>query len=117
MKRTGILVIGAGAVGLSTAWQHLQSGVERVAVLERETGVARRQTVRNSGMLHFEIHCAQGSLKAETGQRGRRGMESFCESEGITFERCGKVVVATEEAELDALDEISERIPANRVAV
>jgi (S)-2-hydroxyglutarate dehydrogenase len=115
--KTDVLVIGAGAVGLATAWQLLRAGVEQVLVLEKEAGIARHQTGRNSGVLHSGIYYEPGSLKAETCRRGKAAMERFCEAQGVVYERCGKVVVATDESELPALGRIEERAVANGVAV
>ena len=117
VEKTDVLVIGAGAVGLATAWQLQREGVERVLVLEKEAGVARHQTGRNSGVLHSGIYYEKGSLKAETCRRGKLRMEAFCEEAGVAYERCGKVVVATDESELPALQRIEQRARANGVAV
>jgi (S)-2-hydroxyglutarate dehydrogenase len=113
VQRADVVVIGAGAVGLATAWQLSRLGVRRVVVVEKEADVARHQTGRNSGVLHSGIYYEPGSLKAETCRRGKLAMERLCEEEGIRFERCGKVVVATNEAELPALTRIHERARAN----
>lgn len=117
VESVDVLVIGAGAVGLATAWQLLRAGVERVLVVEKESNVAQHQTGRNSGVLHSGIYYEPGSLKALTCQRGKAAMEAFCLQEGIACERCGKVVVATEEPELWALSRIFERAKANGVRV
>lgn len=113
VERTDVLVIGGGAVGLATAWQLERLGIERVLVLEKEADVARHQTGRNSGVLHSGIYYEPGSLKAETCRRGKQLMEALCEQEEVPFERCGKVVVATNEAESSTLDRIHERAQAN----
>jgi (S)-2-hydroxyglutarate dehydrogenase len=117
VEQTDVLVIGAGAVGLATAWQLQRAGVRRVLVVEKESEVARHQTGRNSGVLHSGIYYEPGSLKAETCRRGKQAMEALCEQEGVAYERCGKVVVATRESELPALRRIEERATANSVAV
>lgn len=108
-----MLVIGGGAVGLATAWQLERLGLERVLVLEKESEVARHQTGRNSGVLHSGIYYEPGSLKAETCRRGKLLMESLCEQEGVPFERCGKVVVASDESELPVLERIFARAQSN----
>jgi L-2-hydroxyglutarate oxidase len=115
VEKTDVLVVGAGAVGLATAWQLTRAGVGRVVVLEKEEAVARHQTGRNSGVLHSGIYYAPGSMKAETCRIGKLAMEAFCQEEGVRYERCGKVVVATDAAELPALKRIAERAQANGV--
>lgn len=117
VERTDVLVIGGGAVGLATAWQLTRLGVPRVLVIEKEAEVARHQTGRNSGVLHSGIYYDPQSMKAETCRRGKQAMEALCQQEGVTFERCGKVVVATSEAEVPALLRIHERAQANNVEV
>jgi (S)-2-hydroxyglutarate dehydrogenase len=117
VEQTDVLVIGAGAVGLATAWQLQRVGVWRVLVVEKESEVARHQTGRNSGVLHSGIYYQPGSLKAETCRRGKQAMEALCEQEGVAYERCGKVVVASRESELSALRRIEERATANSVPV
>jgi L-2-hydroxyglutarate oxidase len=114
--RYDVAVIGAGIVGLATAYQFLQRFPgRRIAVLEKESGPAHHQTGRNSGVLHSGIYYAPGSLKAVNCRQGKAAMEQFCEREGIPFERCGKVIVAVSEGELPALERIYERGKQNHV--
>jgi L-2-hydroxyglutarate oxidase LhgO len=109
-------VIGAGIVGLATARALLeQSPAARVLVLEKERAIASHQTGHNSGVIHQGIYYKPGSLKAELSVRGARRMVEFCEEKGIAFERAGKVIVATEEAELPRLESLFERARANGV--
>lgn len=117
VEETDVLVIGGGAVGLASAWQLTRLGVKRVLLVEKESTVARHQTGRNSGVLHSGIYYEPGSLKAETCRRGKQAMEALCEEAGVTFERCGKVVVATNEAELPTLQRIHQRALANGIPV
>jgi L-2-hydroxyglutarate oxidase len=116
MLKTDLAVIGGGIVGLATAWQYTRRFPGRsVVVLEKEPGVGRHQSGRNSGVLHTGIYYAPGSLKALTCREGKRAMEAFCEAEGIPWRRCGKVVVAVDTSELDALQALYERGRANEV--
>lgn len=111
-----VVVIGAGIVGLASAYQILQflPGT-RVVVLEKEAQIAQHQTGRNSGVLHSGIYYKPGSIKAENCRTGKNAMVAFCEEEGIPFDICGKVIVATRAEELPILDTIYERGQANGV--
>jgi L-2-hydroxyglutarate oxidase len=88
----------------------------RVAVLEKEAGVARHQTGHNSGVIHSGLYYRRGSLKAQNCVAGREALYRFCAEHGIAHERCGKVVVATTEEELPALAELERRGKANGLA-
>jgi len=115
--RADAVVIGAGIVGLATAWTLLQRRPgSHVVVLDKEDGPARHQTGRNSGVLHSGIYYKPGSAKARNCREGKAMMEAFCEQEGVPFERCGKVIVAIDEPELPRLEAILERGKANGVA-
>jgi L-2-hydroxyglutarate oxidase LhgO len=111
-----VAVVGGGIVGLATAYQLLcaQPGLGLV-LLEKEDGLARHQTGRNSGVIHSGIYYRPGSVKARTCVEGSRRMKEFCGAHGIRFETCGKVVVATEESEVPALEELHRRGAANGV--
>jgi L-2-hydroxyglutarate oxidase LhgO len=108
------VVIGAGIVGLASALAILGSrpGTSLV-VLEKEATLAAHQTGRNSGVIHAGLYYKPGSVKARTCARGRTLLERFCEEQGVPFERCGKVVVATTDAEVPRLDELERRGHAN----
>jgi L-2-hydroxyglutarate oxidase len=86
-----------------------------VAVLEREPALATAQTGRNSGVIHAGVYYAPGSLKARLCVEGARDLYDYCADHGIAAERCGKVVVATDESELPGLDELERRGRANGV--
>lgn len=103
-------IVGGGIVGLATAVQWLkQHPGQRVVVLETEAEVGRHQSGHNSGVLHSGLYYKPGSLKATLCRAGKLEMEQFCEEHGVLFDRCGKVVVATSEAELQRLDDIERR--------
>src|SRR5688572_9763813 len=99
-EQNDVVVIGGGLVGLGTALQILRArpGV-RVTVLEKEAGVCRHQSGHNSGVLHAGLYYAPGSAKARLAVRGIRMMVAFCREHDIPHDVCGKLVVATEEAE------------------
>ncbi|WP_419186048.1 L-2-hydroxyglutarate oxidase [Rohdeia mirabilis] len=109
-------VVGGGIVGLAVAARLLESDPERrVVVFEKESAIARHQTGRNSGVLHSGLYYRPGSSKALNCREGKALMEAFCAAERVPLELCGKVVVATDEAQLPALDELERRGRANGV--
>lgn len=113
---TDVIIVGAGIVGLATAFTLQQQYPEKtILVLDKEDRVAFHQSGRNSGVLHSGIYYKPGSLKAVTCRAGKRAMEAFCEREGVPYEICGKVIVAVSESELDALNTLYERGKANGV--
>jgi (S)-2-hydroxyglutarate dehydrogenase len=116
MISTDVAIIGGGIVGLATAYQLTRELPGRtVVVLEKEAELALHQTGHNSGVLHSGIYYKPGSLKAINCRQGKRLMEEFCAAEGISYEICGKVIVALDDSELPAMQRIFERGQANGV--
>lgn len=114
--RTDLIIVGGGLVGLATAWQVARAHPQlRIRLLEKEAGPAAHQSGHNSGVLHSGIYYKPGSLKAINCREGKKAMESFCTEHGIAFETCGKVIVATDESELPALENILARGQQNGV--
>jgi L-2-hydroxyglutarate oxidase len=109
-----IAVAGGGIVGCATALALSEShpGL-KVVVLEKETRLAAHQTGHNSGVIHAGLYYRPGSLKAQNCTTGREALYAFCAAHGIAHDRCGKVVVAVDERELPALDELERRGRAN----
>ena len=87
----------------------------RLIVLEKETHLATHQTARNSGVIHSGLYYRPGSLKAKTCVVGAKLMVEFCQTHHIPYAVCGKVVVATESAEIPALKALYQRGVANGV--
>ncbi|HEX9445467.1 MAG TPA: L-2-hydroxyglutarate oxidase, partial [Candidatus Binatia bacterium] len=115
-KPHDVIVIGGGIVGLATAMKMLERFPRlSLLVLEKEAQIARHQTGHNSGVIHGGIYYKPGSLKAETCGAGRRALLEFCDRNGIAYELCGKVIVATGEEELPRLEELYRRGVANGV--
>jgi L-2-hydroxyglutarate oxidase LhgO len=108
------VIVGGGIVGLATALALLgaRPGTSLI-VLEKEPELAAHQTGRNSGVIHSGLYYKPGSLKATTCARGRALLERFCLEHGVTFDRCGKVVVATRREETPKLEELERRGRAN----
>jgi len=114
--RYDVVVVGGGVVGLATARAVMRDRpTARIAVLEKEHGVARHQTGRNSGVIHSGIYYRPGSLKATTAVAGRLAMEQFCREHDVRYERCGKVIVAVDPRELPRLAVLEQRAAANGV--
>ncbi len=117
MQVSDVAIIGGGIVGLATAYQLTRRFPHaRLVLLEKEPELARHQTGHNSGVLHSGIYYKPGSLKAINCRAGKRAMEEFCRQEGIAFDICGKVIVAIDERDLPALENIYQRGQANGVA-
>ncbi|MFN7117479.1 MAG: L-2-hydroxyglutarate oxidase [Saprospiraceae bacterium] len=109
-----VTIIGAGIVGLATAYQLLEQQPDlKISVAEKETGVARHQTGHNSGVIHSGIYYKPGGTRAVHCQRGYRLMLDFARQHDIPHDICGKVIVATNPAEQVKLDEILQRGIAN----
>jgi L-2-hydroxyglutarate oxidase len=113
-----LAVIGGGIVGLSTAMQMTERfpGIS-VAVLEKEPALARHQTGRNSGVIHAGVYYQPGSLKAQFCREGVGATTRFCREQGIAYEQCGKLLVATEPAELPRMEALYERARTNGLDV
>ena len=116
IQKFDIAIIGGGIVGLATAMA-LKSKFPHhaLAVLEKESELADHQTGHNSGVIHSGIYYKPGSSKARLCVEGGRLLMQFCESNGVPYERCGKLIVATTEDELPRLQTLYERGTANGI--
>ncbi|WP_374064450.1 L-2-hydroxyglutarate oxidase [Streptomyces himalayensis] len=113
-----VLVIGGGIVGLSTAYAITRAAPgTRVTVLEKEPGPARHQTGRNSGVIHSGIYYRPGSLKARYAVKGAAEMVKFCAEYDIAHAVTGKLIVATDRAELPRLHALVQRGRENGIPV
>ena len=112
--RYDLCVVGGGLVGLGVARAITQTlpGVS-LAILEKEDSVARHQSSHNSGVVHSGLYYKPGSLKARLCVEGREATYDLCADAGIAHTRSGKLVIATEASQLDALDELERRGRAN----
>src|SRR2546421_4831790 len=111
-------IVGGGIVGLATAMilGRRQPGL-RILLLEKEPDFALHQTGRNSGVIHSGIYYKPGSFKAKFAREGNRTMVEFCQEHGIEHDICGKVIVATEQAELPLLEKLFNRGVENGLEV
>ena len=112
------VVIGAGIVGLATAraLRRAQPSLP-VVVLDKEDGIARHQTGRNSGVIHAGVYYKPGSEKARLCAAGRVSMVEYCRERGVPYEVCGKLVVAVTPDEIGRMEDLYQRCLANGVPV
>jgi len=113
-----VAVVGAGLVGLATAMALLNErpGL-RLAVLEKEPSIASHQSGHNSGVIHAGLYYKPGSLKARFCREGRQALMNFAAEHGIPYRLSGKLVVASDETELDRFRDLAERGRANGLAI
>ena len=107
MSLTRFGIVGGGIIGLAVARTLMQRHPDAaVTVVDKESRLAAHQTGHNSGVVHAGIYYKPGSLKARLCRRGRAQLLDFCAEHGIPYERCGKLVVALDDAESEALKRI-----------
>ena len=112
-----VVVVGGGLVGLATAHALTTSNPDlSLRVVEAETGVARHQSGRNSGVLHSGVYYQPGSQKAALCVDGARKMSEFCAEHGVAIEHTGKVIIATSASEIDTLNDLVRRGRSNGLA-
>jgi L-2-hydroxyglutarate oxidase LhgO len=109
-----VLVVGAGVVGLAVARAAALAGHE-VIVAEATRGIGNGVSSRNSEVIHGGMYYPTGSLRALHCPRGRRMLYEFCASHGVPYRRCGKLIVATEDAEVAKMEAILKQGIANGV--
>lgn len=116
MEQLDVVVIGAGVVGLAVARALALTGRE-VWVLEKEAAVGTGVSARNSEVIHAGLYYTPGSLKAQCCVRGKELLYAYCASRHVMAHACGKLVVATDVAQLLALDALAAKARANGVAL
>ncbi len=107
-------IVGAGAVGLACAYALAGAG-RNVLVLEREGRIGAGISSRNSEVIHAGLHYPTGSLKARLCVEGRRALYRFLEAHAVAYERCGKLIVATDESEIAAVEALAKQGEVNGV--
>ena len=111
-----IVIVGAGIIGLSTALTLLERHPAlKIALLEKGNDIAQQQTGHNSGVIHSGIYYRPGSFKAQFCVEGRASMVKFCQENEIPYREIGKVIVATDEIQVERLKVLQERGTANDV--
>ena len=114
MEQIDTAVIGAGVVGLAAALAIARRG-HSVCVIEREPRPGMGTSTHNSQVIHAGMYYPAGSLKATHCVTGARLLYAFCEAHGVPYRRCGKLIVAGDEHEVAALEQIKARGEANGV--
>jgi (S)-2-hydroxyglutarate dehydrogenase len=118
MTNYDFIIIGGGIVGLSTGMAILKQNVNaKVLVLEKEKKLAAHQTGRNSGVMHSGIYYKHGSFKAKFAVEGRKKLIHYCDENGIKYDLCGKIIVATSEEEIPELEKLYVRAQQNGLKV
>ena len=114
MDKVDAVVIGAGVVGLAIGRAFALRGLETI-VLERANAIGTGTSSRNSEVVHAGIYYPAGSLKARLCVAGREQLYRYCESHGVAHKRCGKLLVATSEAQRAKLALIQAQAARNGV--
>lgn len=108
------VIVGAGAVGLACAYALARRG-QSVVVLERESRVGAGISSRNSEVIHAGLHYPTGSLKARLCVEGRRELYSFLDAHSVAYDKCGKLIVATQPSQIAAVEHLAEQGRINGV--
>jgi L-2-hydroxyglutarate oxidase LhgO len=114
VEKLDAVVIGAGVVGLAVARELALAGRE-VVILDSEDAIGTHTSSRNSEVIHAGIYYPKGSLKARSCVQGKELLYEYCVSHGVPHRRCGKLIVATDEKQLDELKGIQAKAHANGV--
>ncbi len=110
MAQPRIVIIGAGIVGLATGLEFLRRHPQvELIILEKEAHIASHQTSHNSGVIHSGIYYKPGTLKARLCRVGAEEMVRFCGDHDVPYLNTGKIIVATEQAEIPKLEELYQR--------
>jgi len=116
VETVDVVIVGGGAIGLAIG-QAIASPERTVCVIERHPKMGMETSTHNSGVIHAGIYYPAGSLKARLCVEGRERLYEFCERHAVPHRRSGKLIVATEEAEIAGLEELEAKARANGVAI
>jgi L-2-hydroxyglutarate oxidase LhgO len=114
MEQVDTVVIGAGVVGLAIARAFALAGRE-VVIVDAESGIGSITSARNSEVIHAGLYSQADWLKTRLCIEGRRLLYPYCESRGVAHRRCGKLVVATDDGQIDALVRLARNAESNGV--
>lgn len=102
-----VTIIGAGIVGLATALKILEKSPSlKLLMIEKESDICRHQTGNNSGVIHSGIYYKPGSLKALNCRKGYKMLLDFCDTHGIKYDICGKVIVALNDSQVRDMENL-----------
>lgn len=105
-----IVIVGAGIIGLATAYELINRYPKyKVSLIEKEEDVGLHQSGRNSGVIHSGIYYPPGSQKSISCKKGYSQLINFCNTYDVNYEICGKLIVATENNELQYLEILKNR--------
>ena len=115
-RETDFLVIGGGIVGLTIAREiSARNPGKSIIIIEKEEGLAKHASGRNSGVLHAGFYYTSDSLKARFTRDGNSKMRAYVKEHGLKINECGKLIIAQNEDELQGLEELKRRGDANGV--
>jgi len=110
------LIVGAGIIGMTIAYElNKQNSQLKIVIIDKEDDVAKHASGRNSGVLHAGFYYSADSLKAKFTVDGNKLMKEFCKAHNITVKETEKIVVATNEVELNSIYELQNRAEKNGV--
>ncbi|MED7818359.1 MULTISPECIES: L-2-hydroxyglutarate oxidase [unclassified Francisella] len=113
-----VVIIGAGIIGLSTAWQLLKNHPSlKVCILEKEGSLAKHQSGHNSGVIHAGVYYTPGSLKAKLCLEGCKEAKKFCEEYGVEYKETGKLIVALNAQESGWMENLILRCQENGLSI
>lgn len=116
MLNTDILIIGSGVVGLTLAIELKKSFTDSsITILDKESGLGFHASGRNSGVLHAGFYYTDDTLKAKLCRDGNELLTNYCHEKNLSINKCGKLVVATNNKELEQIDELLIRGKRNNV--
>ena len=109
-----IVITGAGVIGLAIA-ERLSRSENEVYIIEKNLSFGQETSSRNSEVIHAGIYYSAGSLKSRLCVSGNKLLYKFCEDYSVPYKRCGKIIVATSDEEVQTLDNIKQRAAKNGV--
>jgi len=113
---TDLVIVGNGIVGAATALRIKQDYPDlAVLLVDKEVACATHQTGHNSGVVHAGVYYQPGSLKADFCKRGAALTRSFCQEYDLPYDQCGKLLVATNDLELERMTALAERCRENGI--
>ena len=115
MRSYEYLIVGAGITGLAITRELIKKGEKRICIIDKEEDIGVHASGRNSGVLHAGIYYTPDSLKAKFCVEGNRLLTEYCDKNKLKINKCGKVIVATDEIQLTELLKLQERAEKNGV--